>query len=65
MTKCTAASRSVDATRFTSVSSKFTSSQVLFSKRINRKYEEINEKTVETEYEFLTEQEMEDKGWSE
>ncbi|CAE7272050.1 unnamed protein product, partial [Symbiodinium microadriaticum] len=38
---------------------------VLFSKRINRKYEEINEKTVETEYEFLTEQEMEEKGWSE
>ncbi|CAE7379893.1 PU1 [Symbiodinium sp. CCMP2456] len=38
---------------------------VLFSKRINRKYEEINEKTVETEYEFLTEQEMIDKGWSE
>ena len=40
-------------------------SQVLFTKRVNRKYEEINEKSVETEYEFLTEQEMEDKGWSE
>ena len=40
-------------------------SQVLFSKRINRKYEEINEKSVETEFEFLTEQEMEEKGWSE
>ncbi|CAE7766827.1 unnamed protein product, partial [Symbiodinium necroappetens] len=38
---------------------------VVFSKRINRKYEEINEKSVETEFEFLTEQEMEDKGWSE
>lgn len=38
---------------------------VLFSKRINRKYEEINEKSVETEFEFLTEQEMEEKGWSE
>ncbi|CAE7221088.1 unnamed protein product [Symbiodinium sp. CCMP2592] len=33
--------------------------------RVNRKYEEINEKSVETEYEFLAEQEMEDKGWSE
>ena len=42
-----------------------TISQVLFSKRINRKYEEINEKSVETEFEFLTEQEMEEKGWSE
>ncbi|CAE7542527.1 unnamed protein product [Symbiodinium sp. KB8] len=28
-------------------------------------YEEINEKMVETEFEFLTEQEMEEKGWSE
>ncbi|CAE7868548.1 unnamed protein product, partial [Symbiodinium necroappetens] len=38
---------------------------VLFTKKVNRKYEEINEKSVETEYEFLTEQEMEEKGWSE
>lgn len=32
---------------------------------MNKKYEEINEKFVETEYEFLTEQEMQEKGWSE
>ena len=32
---------------------------------MNRKYEEINEKSVETEFEFLTEEEMEGKGWSE
>ena len=38
---------------------------MLFTRRVNRKYEEINEKMVETEFEFLTEQEMEDKGWSE
>ncbi|CAE7923883.1 unnamed protein product, partial [Symbiodinium necroappetens] len=37
----------------------------LFTKRMNRKYEEINEKSVETEFEFLTEEEMEGKGWSE
>ncbi|CAE7940275.1 unnamed protein product, partial [Symbiodinium sp. KB8] len=40
-------------------------SQGLFTKKVNRKYEEINEKSVETEFEFLTEEEMELKGWSE
>ena len=32
---------------------------------MNKKYEEINQKFVETEYQFLTEQEMQEKGWSE
>ncbi|CAE7252231.1 unnamed protein product [Symbiodinium sp. CCMP2592] len=38
---------------------------VIFTKKVNQPYEEINEKSVETEFEFLTEAEMEEKGWSE
>ncbi|CAE7378405.1 bigA [Symbiodinium sp. CCMP2592] len=38
---------------------------VIFTKKVNQRYEEINEKSVETEFEFLTEAEMEEKGWSE
>ena len=38
---------------------------MIFTKKVNQRYEEINEKSVETEFEFLTEAEMEEKGWSE